>query len=143
MTAANGRRYEVIDCGTWTQCRSAARARGGELATVRSQAESDWLVANVLSAAKTEYGLWIGLNDEAQPGVFKWSSGEPVTFTNWRVGEPNNLWVDGRPETYVHMWRGNTTPTFLPGVWNDIIDQPLPPGATASIITQAIVEYPN
>lgn len=142
LIAGNGRRYEVIECGTWTQCRSAARAKGGELATVRSQSENDWLVANVLPAAKTEYGLWIGLNDEAQPGVFKWTSGEPVTFTNWRVGEPNNLWIDGRAETYVHMWRGNSNPTFLPGVWNDIIDQPIVPvGGSTSIITQAIVEY--
>ena len=132
----------MIECGTWTQCRSAARAKGGELATVRSQSENDWLVANVLPAAKTEYGLWIGLNDEAQPGVFKWTSGEPVTFTNWRVDEPNNLWIDGRAETYVHMWRGNSNPTFLPGVWNDIIDQPIVPvGGSMSIITQAIVEY--
>ncbi|MBK9359642.1 MAG: DUF1566 domain-containing protein [Rubrivivax sp.] len=144
LIAATGRRYEVIECGSWTQCRSAARARGGELATVRSQVESDWLTAYVLPQARTEYGLWIGLNDEAQPGVFSWSSGEAVTFTNWRVGEPNNRWVDGRAETYVHMWRGNSTPTFLPGVWNDIIDQPIfPVGGTTSIITQAIVEYPN
>lgn len=142
LIAPSGRRYEVLACGTWTNCRSAARARGGELATIRNKAESDWLIANVLPEAKTEYGLWIGLNDEAQPGVWSWTSGEPVTFTNWRVAEPNNLWVDGRAESYVHMWRGNSTPTFLPGVWNDIIDEPIfPLGSGVSIITQAIVEY--
>lgn len=143
LNPANGRRYEVIECGTWTSCRSAARAKGGELATVRSKAENDWLIANVLWQARTEWGLWIGLTEEQQEGVWRWSSGEPVTFTNWRSGEPNNLWVDGRPEAYGHVWRGSAAPTYLPGVWNDIIDQPIPPGWTESIITQAIVEYLN
>lgn len=143
LNPANGRRYEVIECGTWTSCRSAARAKGGELATVRNKAENDWLVANVMWQASTEWGLWIGLTDEVQEGVWRWSSGEPVTFAAWRVGEPNNLWVDGRPEHYVHMWRGSSAPTYLPGVWNDIVDQPIPAIGSASLITQAIVEYLN
>lgn len=139
---ANGRFYEVIECGTWTACRDSARARGGELVTVRSAAEHAWLIENLLPMAKNEYGLWIGLTDEGQEGVWRWTSGEAVAFTNWRVGEPNNFYVDGRAENYVHMWKGNAAPTFSPGVWNDIVNEPLLTGSALSIITQAIVEYP-
>ncbi|MFO1341081.1 MAG: LamG-like jellyroll fold domain-containing protein [Burkholderiaceae bacterium] len=143
VNPANGHSYELIECGTWTGCRDAARAKGGELVTIRSKAESDWLIANMLSKARTDLGVWIGLTDEAQEGVWRWVSGEPVTFTNWRVGEPNNRWLDGRTEAYGHMWRGNATPTYDPGVWNDIVNEPVWAAYPSSAITQAIVEYPR
>lgn len=135
----NGNEYEVIACGSWTQCRAAAQAAGGELATVRNQAENSWIVSNLLPLAKNEYGLWIGLTDEVQEGAWRWTSGESVAYTNWRVSEPNNFYLDGRPESYVHMWRGNAN--VVPGVWNDIINEPILTGSTESTITQAIVEF--
>jgi hypothetical protein len=43
---------------------------------------------------QTEFGstddFWIGFNDITQEGNWIWSSEEPVTYTNWCPGEPNN-----------------------------------------------------
>ena len=33
---------------------------------------------------------WIGLNALRVRYLFEWSDNQPVTFTNWMVGEPNN-----------------------------------------------------
>ena len=33
---------------------------------------------------------WIGLSDQAVENNFVWDSGEPVTYTAWGPGEPNN-----------------------------------------------------
>ncbi len=33
---------------------------------------------------------WIGLNNMNEVGSYQWSDGTPMTFTNWRNGEPNN-----------------------------------------------------
>ena len=52
--------------------------------TINDAAEDEWLVATF----GTQY--WIGLNDIAVEGEWVWSSGEPVTYTNWFPGEPNN-----------------------------------------------------
>lgn len=52
--------------------------------------------------------FWIGLNDLSEEGTFKWSSGEPVTFENFRSGEPNS----NGDEDCVHAW-----PTGQ--AWND------------------------
>ena len=72
---------------TWTDSEALSVSLGGHLATIRSQAEQDWMVTQF-----SVYGhaWYLGLNDEVTEGTFEWSSGEPVTFTAWAAGEPNN-----------------------------------------------------
>merc|ERR1711874_28181 len=59
--------------------------RGGTLATVESQQEQDALYALTGST-----GAWIGLTDFLDEGEFAWTDGSPVTFSNFRAGQPNN-----------------------------------------------------
>ena len=126
LNLANGHYYELINCGAWATCRDAAIARGGRLVTIRSKAENDWLAQNILSSAVNSSGAWIGLTDEGSEGQWRWISGEPVSYTNWNVGEPNNAGgVTG--ENYAHIY----TQIF---VWNDLVNN-------NSMIVQAIVEY--
>jgi hypothetical protein len=68
--------------------------------------EDQWL----RSTFGSDY-LWIGLNDAAQEGVWRWSNGEAVTYTRWSPGEPND-W--GGLEDYVHYWTNQNQ------LWNDI-----------------------
>ena len=49
------------------------------------------------------------MNDLDKEGSFKWISGEPVTFTNFRGGEPNN---HGGNEDCVHTFSEDLK-------WND------------------------
>jgi hypothetical protein len=57
--------------------------------------------------------LWIGLNDVGTEGTFRWSSGEPVTFTYWATGEPDNA-LGG--EDFVTMYEPGHT---YAGRWNN------------------------
>jgi len=51
--------------------------------------------------------LWIGLY--YTNGNWIWSSGEPVTYTNWVSAEPNNF--SGKPASYVALNEaGNSQP---------------------------------
>ncbi len=54
--------------------------------------------------------VWIGLNDVEREGDWRWVSGEPVTYTNFQHGQPDN--AKGR-EDFVEL-RGNVS-----GKWND------------------------
>ncbi len=98
--------YYLTTATTWTDAQAQAQAMGGNLVTINDAAENQFLV-NAFGGSEL---FWIGLNDVAQEGVFKWINGEPVTYTNWNSGEPNNY----GNEDYVHFNWGSS------GRWNDI-----------------------
>merc|ERR1712215_298458 len=59
--------------------------QGGNLATIESQAEQDAVFALLGST-----GGWIGLADFLDEGQFAWLDKTAVSYTNWRVNQPNN-----------------------------------------------------
>lgn len=93
---------------TWTQAEAYAQSQGGHLVTINNAAEQALLVSQF--GGNVRY--WIGFNDIAVEGTFGWINGEPVTYTNWAPGEPNNL---GNEDFVVMNWSA-------PGNWNDLPD---------------------
>lgn len=116
-------RYEVISGSfTWQQARLDAEARGGHLATVVTSFE--WAdMKGVLGAAMLGKNLWLGATDEGTEGNWRWVTGEPWKFSNWRVNEPGNDSLgngQGVPENYLMIW-GNETASQdgAAAFWND------------------------
>jgi hypothetical protein len=122
-----GHRYGVgLTPTTWADGQALAVAHGGNLATIRSASEQAWIEAN-FAAYNTGSGLWIGFNDAQIEGQWVWVSGEPVTYTNWLPGEPNNA---GGNEHYAHLLPPGAW--YPPWQWNDH------PGATQN--TRPLIE---
>ncbi|MFH1434580.1 MAG: fibrinogen-like YCDxxxxGGGW domain-containing protein [Pseudomonadota bacterium] len=92
----------------WLAARDACVSWGGHLVTIANAVENEFVRANF--AAVTGDAPWIGFNDIAVEGTFVWVTGEPVTYTSWNGGEPNNV----SDEDYVHMYSN--------GMWNDCRD---------------------
>jgi hypothetical protein len=116
-------RYEVIAGSfTWHQARIDAESRGGHLATIVSSFE--WAdMKRVLGTAMLGKNLWLGATDELAEGNWRWVTGEPWNFTNWRVNEPGNDSLgngQGVPEHYLMIW-GNETASRDgdQAFWND------------------------
>jgi hypothetical protein len=87
---ANGHWYGVpATTSSWSAGEALALSLGGHLATIRSASEQAWIEANFAGHLGT-HGLWIGFNDIAVEGQWVWASAEPVTYTNWAPGNPNN-----------------------------------------------------
>ena len=113
----NGHEYDRIsvDRITWTAAAAATSAMGGgwHLATITSLAEQQFLEANVLPALPSGVDhFWIGATDVQNEGSWQWVTGEPFSYTNWNVGEPNG----GSTENFLAVdARGNWK-------WNDVPD---------------------
>jgi hypothetical protein len=79
--------YRLTEPMSWQDAEQQAVAWGGHLATLNDAAEE--------AALRERFGtleyFWIGFNDIATEGSFEWVSGEPITYTNWCSGEPNNF----------------------------------------------------
>src|SRR6267143_2248418 len=129
----NGHTYYLISENTYEGAAAQSLALGGYLATINDQGEQDFLWNSWKNSLGTGEGLWIGLEKSHHGSIFVWMNGEPVTFTYWAPGEPNNGF--GRYyEGYVAMdQRFSST-----GMWND-----LPNDGTDWITDRGIVEANN
>ena len=111
--AANIHTYFLLSGSTWPQAEAKAIELGGHLATINDSAENDWVWNTFSLVGGIQRELWIGFNDAAQEGTFVWSSGEPVAYTRWYPGEPNNF----NNDDYTHIY----APFKNVGAqWNDI-----------------------
>ena len=103
----NGHRYYKAYCAKqWDDASDDANAIGGYLAVINDAGENQFIKNNV---GGNDY--WIGLTDEVTEGTFEWVNNDPVSYTNWKSGEPNNAGGSG-PADYAVI-RGNN------GKWYD------------------------
>ena len=103
----NGHHYFLSNTQTdWNSAAVLATNQGGYLASINSELENAFL-------AKELAGIpgFIGLHDQLMEGNYQWHSGEPVNYTHWQVGEPNN--GNGQSEQDATL----ITPT---GYWQDV-----------------------
>ncbi len=131
--ADNGHVYMVVtDSGiSWEDARDAAElmtfgGTTGYLATITDQDEHDFIRERISDSG------WIGANDIASEGVWRWATGPEAgtqfwtggedgsafggAFTNWSEGEPNNGGGDDIDENCAQIWFSNDSE----GQWNDL-----------------------
>src|SRR5262245_38386406 len=107
---ANGHAYALTPPMGWAQAEAFAVAMGAHLVTIRSATEQAWLTQAFGP------GRWIGFTDQAQEGVWVWTSGEPVTYTNWCPGEPNNASNEDFGVATACGWNDQQDTTTMPGI---------------------------
>ena len=140
--------YTLTTPAYWQDAEAEAVTLGGHLVTINDQAENDWVLDTFGDLGNSTAKLWIGLyqtpgSPEPDDG-WVWISGEPVTYTNWNVGEPNT--DDKYPsEDFGHIWDSQLRHVDeVPGSWNDfqgdfqpvpgIVESTVPEPATLSLL---------
>ena len=95
----------------WSAAKAYCETIGGHLVTITSQKEQEFL--EYLTSDGAREGYWIGGTDEETEGDYRWITGEPFDYTNWRYDQPDNM-LDGdavHGEDYLHLWTESK--------WND------------------------
>jgi hypothetical protein len=120
----NGNTYDVIldASASWDAARVAAQAAGGDLVTISSQQEQDF-VESVLSANAADTGsYWFGIREAAE-GVYQHVNGQALGFANWAPNQPDNS--QGSESVGAILWATDADAAADPGMlarrggWND------------------------
>ena len=102
-------KYEIINNGlSWQEAEAYCESKGGHLAVITSEREQAMIQSLIKDASLSNNFLIGGCRNEN--GDFEWVTGEPMTYTNWDSGEPNNG-MGSNDEYYIEM--------YYSGVWND------------------------
>ena len=96
VNPANGHNYKRVYCESWDDAQAKAVAEGAHLVAINDAVEQVWLM-KIFGTVP----YWIGLTDVAKEGKWGWTSGEPVTYTNWATHKLIN--TDRGEENYVFM----------------------------------------
>ncbi|XP_033972235.1 ladderlectin-like [Trematomus bernacchii] len=115
----NGRCYKYFNTETtWADAELYCVSQGGNLVSIHSRAEENFVQFLIKRSDPAEGLTWIGLHDIAKEERWMWSDGCAANYLFWHTGEPNN---SGRGEDcVVNNFRGkwNDAPcsTTLPSV---------------------------
>ncbi|KAK8734902.1 hypothetical protein OTU49_005721, partial [Cherax quadricarinatus] len=80
--------YWASDSYNWVSFSSAradCQSKGGDLASIHSAEENDYIVSQVNSDYYYNTYWWIGMTDSGHEGTYQWSDGTSVTYTNWDI----------------------------------------------------------
>jgi C-type mannose receptor len=123
---ATGNTYDVILDGalSWDAARAAAQAAGGDLATIDSAAESNFITTLLSSNNAPTGGYFFGLR-EATEGTYVPVTGAAGSFSNFAPNLPDN--ANGSESVGQVLWTSpaDTTATdpaqlARSGQWNDV-----------------------
>ena len=120
---------------TWEEAENYAQSLHPEahLVTLNDAEEEDWLIS-VFSSTQ----LWIGLfqkpGSPEPSGGWEWISGEPVTYTHWHSGEPNDNFGAGGEEWanmghYGYGWNDTSSTNYL-----GVVESPVPEPSTIGLL---------
>jgi hypothetical protein len=118
----NGHWYRFVPDTTitWAASRERSILLGGDLATVTSASEQEFLFAMIAAAGSGWSGGWwgpfIGATRRDLPN-WQWVSGEPWDYQRWGPGEPNNDSGGSGPEDRLTLLNAGAG-----GSWNDVTE---------------------
>ncbi|CAH3127383.1 unnamed protein product [Pocillopora meandrina] len=95
----------------WADARASCLSRGGDLVSIVTMKEKNWLNNRLQAVSGWTYSFWLGLNDRDSPKHFYWSDGSPYRLTAWDAGYPTN--TPQTPKACVEI-------DTVRGAWRDV-----------------------
>ncbi|KAL4221425.1 hypothetical protein ACF0H5_019683 [Mactra antiquata] len=84
--------YEIITSNkvSFDQGEQICQLHGGHLAHITNAQEQEF-IESFMNRHYPDHAVWIGLTDKEYERYFKWTSGNSVTYINWKPGHENNF----------------------------------------------------
>ncbi|XP_045161208.2 uncharacterized protein LOC123526220 [Mercenaria mercenaria] len=102
--------YEVVQTGvSWFHAETNCRINGGHLIHIANQKEQDFIYSFLVK--HHSHTVWLGLHDINREERFEWTSGNKITYTNWKPGRKDYRYHNA--EDCVYMTPSN-------GMWDDV-----------------------
>jgi hypothetical protein len=88
---------------TWSNAKTICEAGGGYIISINSADEN--------ALHPTDYSYWMGMSDAEEEGNIKWANQDPLMYSNWAPGEPNdyNSGEDYYELTTSGQWNDNSS----------------------------------
>ncbi len=127
----------------WGISQALSLAEGGHLAVINSEGQNNWLAAKLMGTT-----AWIGLTDEQVEGQFAWVNNDPLGFTRWIPGQPDNGGFYNEDYTVMHpdgYWSdelGNTKHEFIMEIpCESIVQLSGPPSGSVFPVGKTTITY--
>ncbi|RKU18390.1 hypothetical protein C6501_02890 [Candidatus Poribacteria bacterium] len=108
INPANGHAYKRIRCISRDEAQAIAASEDAYLVAINDEAEQKWL-----EGVFGTHLYWIGLSDTKEESNWKWSDGQPLTYTNWGPANRFHNSVSAEEKDYAVM-------SFVEGEWHPV-----------------------
>jgi len=137
-----GSYYQLFDTGlTWQQARTHAQSIGGDLATITSHAEQNFIEDLIIQGGK--YAYWIGGTHFAN-GQFSWVTGESTSFDRLIDGQQYGIGVENHPgELGMIIYRHTLGAGWVQNMWDAIPKEAFDWGFHDILNLGFVVEFPQ
>ncbi|XP_034089862.1 galactose-specific lectin nattectin-like [Gymnodraco acuticeps] len=115
----NGRFYKYFNTKmTWADAELNCVSQGGNLVSIHSREEKDFVKALIKRSDPAEGYTWIGLRDMAKEGSWMWSDGCAAKYFFWYREQPDNNRQDEHcvQDNFGNMWNDLKCSYTLPSV---------------------------
>ncbi|XP_064619238.1 C-type mannose receptor 2-like [Lineus longissimus] len=114
---AGSRCYQYVESSVdFATAENSCAANGGQLASVTSQEEHDFILSDIWPSVTNDY-VYLGADDKAVEGTWVWKDGSVWSFDRWGVWNRQQLPVHGN----VHNCLTMTKVTDINGDWYDFL----------------------
>lgn len=146
-SGGNGNWYEIVfdnvAGGDWELAKQAAYAAGGHLVTITSDGENTFVYSLIWpydsSIIVPHLGAYQPSGSVEPNGGWSWVTGEPFTYTNWALGEPNNYQGIENFIEFTASKTWNDTPAGFGGYVLEIESSAVPEPSTLALLGIGIV----
>ncbi|XP_053379575.1 C-type mannose receptor 2-like [Mercenaria mercenaria] len=102
--------YEIVQAAvSWSHAESNCKSNGGHLIHIANQQEQDFI--NNFLVKHHSHEVWLGLHDRNQEENFEWTSGNTITYTNWKPGRKDYRYHNSEDCVYMSPSTGQ---------WDDV-----------------------